>query len=364
MPASPLRVAVVGGGINGVMSAWALARAGHRVELFERGALMGETSSASTKLIHGGLRYLEHGQLGLVRESLRERLWWLEQAPDLVRVQPLILPVYAGRSRNRLVLAAGLWLYDRLAGARRIGRMGWLNREELLRRAPGLRAEGLRGGFLFHDAQMDDHALGLRAATRAREAGVLIHEQRPVERIGSDGTLQAGGEERFDQLVNVAGPWARELLDRSGIAARHRLDLVRGSHLVLDRPLESGFFLQVPGEARIGFALPWKGGCLLGTTEVRQGLGEPIACTDAEERYLLALFAAYFREPVRAEEIRGRFAGLRPLVDDGSGDPGRTTREYVFERSGRVLSVFGGKWTTARVLGEKVREELAAAAGR
>ncbi|MDP2361523.1 MAG: FAD-dependent oxidoreductase [bacterium] len=348
------RIAVVGGGINGVMSAWALARAGHEVELFERGRLMGETSSASTKLIHGGLRYLEQGEFGLVRESLRERSWWLAQAPHLARPLGLILPIYRGVSRSRLLLRLGLLLYDLMAGRRTLGRHAWLSRAALVRRAPDLRPEGLQGGFLFYDVQMDDQGLGLWAADQARAAGATIHEGVPVERLAVDGSFLAGKERQADLIVNAAGPWCRDLLDRSGVPARHGLDLVRGSHLVLDRPLADGFFLQVPGEERICFALPWRGGTLLGTTEVRQGLAEPIACSGEEENYLLGVHASAFIQAARATEIRERFAGLRPLVDVGSANPGRTTREYVLEQEGRLLSVFGGKWTTARVLGEKV----------
>ena len=350
-------IAVAGGGINGVMSAWALAAAGHEVELFERGRLMGETSSASTKLIHGGLRYLENGEFGLVRESLRERSWWLAKAPHLARPLGLILPVYRGISRNRLILGLGLRLYDLLAGRHNIGRHAWLPRTELMARAPALKPEGLQGGFLFYDVQMDDRLLGLWAADQARAAGVTIHEQRPVESLAADGTFRADGPRRADLVVNAAGPWSHQLLERSGLAARHQLDLVRGSHLVLDRPQPDGYFLQVPGEDRICFVLPWQGRTLLGTTEVRQGLEEPIACSEAEERYLLDVFASAFREAAGAAEICGRFAGLRPLVDSGRTNPGRTTREYALELEGRVLTVFGGKWTTARVLGEKVRRQ-------
>ena len=347
---------MVGGGINGVMAAWALARDGHQVELFERGALMGETSGASTKLLHGGLRYLENGEFGLVRESLRERSWWVGQAPQLAKPLGLILPIYRGRGRHPLILKLGLWLYDQLAGGRSFGRHRRLDRSEVLARVPDLRPEGLEGGFLFYDVQMDDHALGLWAAEQARAAGVLVHEDTGVEQVGEDGRLLAGGPRRADVVVNAAGPWCRRLLDASGIPAGHRLDLVRGSHLVLDRPLSVGLFLQVPGETRICFALPWKGRTLLGTTEVRQGLDEPIRCSPEEERYLLDVHASAFAAPARPEEVVERFAGLRPLVDSGSANPGRTTREYVLEEQGRVLSVFGGKWTTARVLGERVAE--------
>jgi len=348
-------VAIVGGGINGVMSAWALARAGHEVELFERDHLMGATSCASTKLIHGGLRYLEGGSFGLVRECLRERGWWLARAPHLTHPIGLILPVYRGVSRSRLVLRSGLWLYDLLAGRSNIGRHAWLSREQLAARAPALRTEALLGGFRFFDVQMDDRRLGLWAAEQARAAGVVTHEQCAVSGLAADGTFQAGGRRRADLVVNAAGPWCQSLLRDSGLPSRHALDLVRGSHLVLDRPVKDGFVLQVPGERRICFVLPWQGHTLLGTTEVRQGLDEPIACSPEEERYLLDVYASAFREPIGASDVLERFAGLRPLLDSGSVNPGRTTREYTLELHERVLTIFGGKWTTARVLGEAVR---------
>ncbi|MFA7329622.1 MAG: glycerol-3-phosphate dehydrogenase/oxidase [Candidatus Delongbacteria bacterium] len=351
-----MHVAVVGGGINGVMSAWALAAAGHQVELFERGALMGETSSASTKLLHGGLRYLENGEFGLVRESLRERAWWVAQAPQFAKPLGLILPVYSGVGRNPLVVRLGLVMYDLLAGRGNIGRHRWLAPREILHLLPGLRSQGLRGGFLFHDVQMDDYRLGLWAVDQAQRAGVAVREHTAVERLAADGTYWANGEHRADLIVNAAGPWCRNLLDVSDVPARHRLDLVRGSHLVLDRPLALGLFLQVPGEHRICFALPWQGRTLLGTTEVRQRLEDPIRCSPEEEAYLLNVYGTAFLDSATSAEIVERFAGLRPLVDSGSANPGRTTREYVLEQTGHVLTVFGGKWTTARVLGERVRE--------
>ncbi len=352
------RIAVVGGGINGVMCASALRARGHEVVVFERSTLMSQTSSASTKLLHGGLRYLEHGSFGLVREALAERAWWLRSAPDLCHPIRLLLPVWAGSGRSTLTLRAGLWLYDRLAGGARIEPHRWLNRDEALRSAPGLRAEGLRGAFAFWDGQMDDLALGLWAAQRAKGLGVEFREHVEVERLGRDGVLcTSAGTERFDRIVNVAGPWAGDLLRRSDIGSRNRLDLVRGSHLVVSRPCPSAVLAQVDGGRRIAFILPWKGSTLIGTTEVRQALGEPIACSAEEREYLMRFHDRVMESPLSAGEITSTFAGVRPLVRS-SDDPGRATREYEIERSGAVLTVFGGKWTTARSLGQKVAEAV------
>jgi glycerol-3-phosphate dehydrogenase len=355
------RIAVIGGGINGVMSAWSVIQAGHQVDLYERGRLMQETSCRSTKLIHGGLRYLENGEFGLVRESLHERYWWLNQAPHLCRPLPLILPIYRGVSRSRHLVRLGLWLYDTLAGRLNMGRHAWLPRAELVARAPELKREGLSGGFLFYDVQMDDYQLGMWAAEQARSAGVVIHEQTPIHRVELSGRFETKyGSETAHAIVNVAGPWCTQLLEQSGLQARYRLDLVRGSHLVLDRPLAEGYFLQVPGERRICFVLPWQGRTLLGTTEIRQELQDPLTCSAEEEAYLLGVHASAFNNPAQASEIVERFAGLRPLLDSGSSSPGSTTRESALDVQGRILSVFGGKWTTSRLLGNQVGRRVQA----
>jgi len=353
-----MRVAVVGGGINGVMCAASLGRAGHDVMLLERSTLMSATSSASTKLLHGGLRYLEHGAFRLVREALHERKWWLDQAPGLCHPLQLLLPVWKGQGRSRHLIRAGLWMYDRLAGSARLQPHRWLDRSQALAVLPGLRPKGLVGAFSFWDGQMDDRALGLWAAERARGFGVTIRERSLVERVTLDGVLEGPDlRERFDRVVNCAGPWAEELLRRSGLVPRHTLDLVRGSHLVVRRTIATGVLAQVPGGSRIAFLLPWKGSMLVGTTEVRQGLGDPIACSADEAQYLRQFHDAVMVEPLREEDVTSTFAGVRPLIRSAE-DPGRATREYALERHGAVLTVFGGKWTTARALGDLVSARL------
>jgi glycerol-3-phosphate dehydrogenase len=353
------RIAVVGGGINGVMSATALRARGHEVVVFERGDLMRATSSASTKLLHGGLRYLEQGSFRLVREALHERNWWLGQAPHLCHPIQLLLPVWAGRGRPTWMLRAGLGLYDLLAGRASLGRHRWLNRTEALAEHPGLQSEGLVGAFAFWDGQMDDAALGLWAADRARAAGVDFRLHAGIDRIATDGGVMGPDlSERFDCVVNVAGPWAAQLLEQSALQSHYALDLVRGSHLIVDRPCPRGLLAEIPGGKRIAFVLPWKGRTLVGTTEVRQGLDEPVECSDDEADYLVRFHDLVMARPLERREILERFAGIRPLIRSAS-DPSRASREYAIERHGRLLTVFGGKWTTARALGERVAGEVA-----
>ncbi|HWC19072.1 MAG TPA: glycerol-3-phosphate dehydrogenase/oxidase [Terriglobales bacterium] len=355
-----MKCAVVGGGINGVMAAWALARRGHRVDLYERGQLMAATSSASTKLIHGGLRYLEHGEFRLVREALRERTFWISSAPDLVHPLQLFVPLYEESRRPRWLIGWGLILYDLLAGKANLGKHRWFDREGVRRMCPQLRSEGLRGAFAFFDAQMDDLALGMWAAQRAEQAGVEIHTETSVDTVGVDGSLHVNGRvAAYDAVVNAGGPWAETILDQSGIPRTHGLDLVRGSHLILARSTQHAFLVEVPGEERFCFVLPYQGQTLLGTTEVRQTLDDPIACSVAEQSYLLGVYNHYIRPSATDIDVVRRFAGLRPLLRSNANQS-RATREYAIEVQGRVVSVFGGKWTTSRALGEKVASTVEA----
>ena len=351
-----MRVAIVGGGINGVMSAWALRQRGHEVALFERGVLMGATSAASSKLLHGGLRYLEQGDVRQVYEGLHERRWWMQHAPTLTRRVELFLPLYSHAPHGRLALAAGLTAYDLLAGRARLGRHRWWGARNLPERADGLKRDGLRGAFSYWDAQMDDAALGHWAADRARDDGVVIHENTDVTHIALDGELQTTRNAmRFDVIVNVAGPWASALLSASGIASNTRLDLVRGSHLIVNRPTEAGFALNLPSDGRLVFALPHHGRTLVGTTEVRQTLDEPIVCSVAEREYLLDAYNTFFVRAIRDTDIETTFAGVRPLVDAGKSAHAQRRGETI-EVEGKVVSVFGGKWTTSRLLGERVAD--------
>jgi glycerol-3-phosphate dehydrogenase len=349
-----MRIAVIGGGINGLCTAECLAEHGHQVALFERGSLMAETSRNSSKLLHGGLRYLETFEFGLVAEALRERAWWLEHCPQHTRALQLTLPVYDWQSRPAWQVGLGIRLYHWLAGRRRLGDWQRLDAGQLRKRSPDLRSTGLRAAFTFYDGQMDDHALGLWIAARARERGVRIEEHCPVHRVTGDGDVEhAGGGEHFDRVVNVAGPWAEQLLLESGLAPRHHLQWVRGSHLLFAGECRHGWLLQAPQDARVFFVLPWQGHTLVGTTEVAQEVDAPIAAAEREIDYLLTAYNHYF-EPQRGRaDIVDTFAGVRPLLRSDRG-LNAASREAVVDRNGRLVTVFGGKWTSARALARKV----------
>jgi glycerol-3-phosphate dehydrogenase len=355
-----MKIAVVGGGINGLASAWQLALAGHQVQLFERDELMQATSKSSSKLLHGGLRYLEQGEFRLVHEALQERRWWLKKAPHLTKRLPLLYPIYQQGQRSRWLIKTGLWLYDLLSGKKGIGRHRWLSAQQAKRCSPQLKTEGLTGAYLFFDGQMDDRKLGLWMAEQALKAGVQIHQHCPVLQLTKTGGLYATNSSEwqlFDLVVNVAGPWSNRLLEQSGLEVPQALDLVRGSHLLLPAVSRYGHMLEVPAEKRLVFVLPYQGLTLLGTTEVRQSLSEAIECSEAEQNYLLRLYNHYFDTALTDADVLGKFAGVRPLLA-GSDNASTASREYVLNWQQQLLTVSGGKWTTARALARTVAEQV------
>lgn len=366
MAASTTNIAVIGGGINGCGIAWELARRGYSVALYEKGTCGAQTSSATTKMIHGGLRYLERMHVGLVRESLRERTWLLRHLPELVKPLEVMLPVYEDSPRSRITIRTGLLLYDALAGRDPLDQHRSLSADEIASRAP-LTREGLRGGFSYWDAQVDDFALVRAVVRSAARDGVEMREQTRVDALRRDGLAPLGGkgawivrtdrgdEKRYDLIVNAAGPWMNELLRANGIRASYVLSLVRGSHIVLTRRIsDSGLLLQSTSDRRVFFVLPWKGTTLVGTTEVVQR--EPldhIQASDEEIDYLLARYNRYFRAPISRRDIASTFAGVRPLVGRAS-NPSAIGRESRVVRDENVINVFGGKMTTFMALARKV----------
>jgi glycerol-3-phosphate dehydrogenase len=352
------QVAVVGGGINGAGIAWELARKSYDVTLFEKGAFGAQTSSATTKLIHGGLRYLERLHFGLVRESLRERGWLIAHAPELVKPVEILLPVYSDSPRSRLEIRLGLVLYDLLAGRRNIARHRVLTAGEIAECAP-LERRSLRGGFSYWDAQVDDARLARTVVESARREGAAAREFTEVVAIEEEGDgwrirTAAGDVQHFDLVINAAGPWMNKLLERNDIVAPYRLSLVRGTHIVLrERVSEVGVLLQSIEDRRVFFVLPWKGTTLIGTTEVLQSDPDETAPTAEEIGYLISRFNRYFRGKISEADVGSAFAGARPLVGRAS-NPSAIGREYRVIRRGNLINVFGGKMTTFMALARRV----------
>ncbi|NTV47634.1 MAG: FAD-dependent oxidoreductase [Chlorobiales bacterium] len=350
-------IGIVGGGINGICCALYLARQGHRIQLYERDRIMQATSKASSKLLHGGLRYLENGEFRLVREALYERDAWIRRVPEFARPIRLTMPIYKESRRSAWLISVGLSLYDRLAGKSILPKARYVTSREILGNDPFLKSLHLKGGYSFSDGQMDDFSLGHRISEQAEMLGVKIFEQSEVQSLSIEGAIIMvnGNTICHDRVLNITGPWAERLLQSSGINAQYKLDLVRGSHLVLAASCRQAYILEVPEERRIFFVLPWNGKTLLGTTEFRQTLDDPIACTEDERSYLIKAYRQYF--PEAQPVVEETFAGLRPLLYSAN-DPNKATREYAVYKTGNLITVFGGKWTTAMALAQKVSDHI------
>ncbi len=362
-------VVVIGAGIHGAGVAQAAACRGHSVLVLEKTGLAAGTSSRSSKLIHGGLRYLEGHDYGLVRESLRERAILLRIAPDLVRLQPFSIPVYADTSRRPLALRAGLLLYALLGGLNRASRFRTLPRRQW-EQLDGLKTEGLQSVFQYHDAQTDDVELTRAVMRSAGELGAVLI--CPAEFLsasigpqGCDIVYRSGDSDRHctaGVMVNAAGPWVGGVSERiTPQPPRVAADMVQGAHLVMQDGLAQGcYYLEAPQDRRAVFLLPWGRHSLLGTTE-RVYSGDPaaVAVLPEEERYLLAVLQHYF--PQRPQQVVSRFAGLRVLPTSAhtAFRRSRETRLPVDRaRLPRLVSIYGGKLTGYRATAEKVMRKL------
>jgi glycerol-3-phosphate dehydrogenase len=358
---------IAGGGINGCAIAREASLLGLKVLLVERDDLASHTSSASSKLIHGGLRYLETYQFRLVREALLERELLLAAAPHLIHPLEFVLP-HTHAVRPWWMVRAGLYLYDLLAWGSSLPRSHALRRDDA-RLAPIAQDAG---GFAYWDAQVDDAALVRANAADAIAQGAQIETGVAVtdaERTASGWsvTLSDGRVVQARALVNAAGPWVRELLDQLGVATTSRLRLVKGSHIVVPALWDGphAYILQQP-DRRIVFATPWRGGTMIGTTDVPVDRPEDAGIDADEIDYLCAAANRHFKRQITPADIIGTWSGIRALHDDGASQAQAVTRDYVLEldtAAAPILSVFGGKITTARALAEHAMAKLAPALG-
>lgn len=360
---------IIGGGINGCAIAREAALNGMRVLLVEKDDLASHTSSASTKLIHGGLRYLETYQFRLVHEALEERERLLAAAPHLIRPMRFVLP-HAHAVRPWWMIRVGLWLYDLLAGRSSLPRARGLRTQDVAYTAP---LKGEHRGFVYSDAWVDDARLTVANALDAAAYGAQIATRTELLSAtrrdgGWEATLTDGRSVAARAIVNAGGPWVRKVLDQTGVASTSGVRLVKGSHIVVPKLFEGdhAYILQQP-DRRIVFAIPYEGGFTeIGTTDVAVDQPTDAICSDAEKVYLCDAVNRYFTRPVSPAEIHWCWSGVRPLFDDGAAAAQTVTRDYVLEldRDGPpLLSIFGGKITTGRALAEEAVAKIGTALG-
>ena len=381
-------IVIIGGGITGAGILLEAARRGWRVLLVEQRDFAWGTSSRSSKLVHGGLRYIKEGKLGLTRDSVRERQHLLQQAPGLVEPQSFAFANYRGKKPGRWMFALGLAIYDRMARQReshhhvRHHHM----RDEFLMLAPNVARDALEGGMCYQDAKTDDARLVMRVLQEAIAAGGsavnYMAASSLLRREGQgegQGESQVGGQvegvlliDAIDQtrhavkakvVINATGAWADRL--RANAVPGRKLRPLRGSHLILPAwrlPLAQAVSFMHPGDGRPVFAYPWEGVTLVGTTDVdhRADLQQE-AVIDAEEvEYLMAALAYQFPQAgLTYDDIISSYAGVRPVIDSGKSDPSKEGRDHAVWMEHGLLTVTGGKLTTFRLIALDALEQAA-----
>ncbi len=368
---------VIGGGITGAGVALDAVLRGLRVALIDEGDFASGTSSVSSKLIHGGLRYLEHGNIHLVYEALHERRLLLQNAPHLVRPLRFIIPFVRETRIPAWKWRMGLTLYDLLAGTSNLRRSRPLELRALRREFPALQHAGLYGGAAYFDAQMDDARLALEVVLTAAHQGACVanyvvataFETKGGKIVGVRAVDRVGGAElliRARQVLNATGPWVDTICRLAGDTTGPHLRPTKGVHLIVpDRGWTSAFLLLHPADGRVFFVIPWMGKTLIGTTDTLcADAPDSLAVTPEELEYLLHGHNLYFTPALEPRHVLNSFVGLRPLIRARPGKPSALSREFqIFETPSGLISAAGGKYTTYRRMAEIITDKIASRLG-
>lgn len=357
-------VVIVGGGINGCGVAYETARRGLSVLLLEKGDIGSGTSSRSSRLIHGGLRYLKHGHLKVVWDGSRERHWLRTHYPYLVRPIPFIIPFYEGEGEGPVMTILGLWLYDLLSGFTNVRKHRRLNRDEVLSLEPRIRESGLQGGAVYYDCLTDDFRLVLLNASLAAETGAQILTYCKAEAPLLEGgrvagvrfvNLVEGGTytARARVVVNTTGPWSDQV--RSMVSpGEPMLRPTKGIHLIVPRGKignRNAVVVRSPRDDRVLFVLPWDDYTIVGTTDTDYS-GDPdeVRAEREDADYLMeAVNRTFPHAEIRRSDLVSTFAALRPLIQDQGRTESEISRDYrIVEEAPGILSLLGGKLTTYR----------------
>lgn len=374
----PWDVVVVGGGATGAGVALDTAARGYSVLLLERDDFGSGTSSRSTKLVHGGVRYLRQGHVGLVLDALRERGRLRRNAPHVVHDLAFVLPCYS--RLEPVYYGAGLVAYDLLAGRHRFGRSSIVTSRTVAKLLPTIRAEGLRGGVVYHDGQFDDARLLTHILMTAAEHGAIVVNHAPVVGLtrGPGGEVngvvahdsETGSEFRAAArvVVNAAGPFCDDIRRMLDPAAPRLVAASQGSHVVLDRsflPTDAALLVPETPDGRVLFAIPWHGHTLVGTTDVPIPEAVPEPRPTAEEiDFILETAGRYLAKPPRRADVLSTFAGVRPLVQSGGERTADLSRDHTIRVDAPgLLTITGGKWTTYRGMAEDCVDRAAKLAG-
>ena len=357
---------IIGGGINGAGIARDAAGRGLKVFLAEKNKVGSATSSWSSKLIHGGLRYLENYEFKLVRESLKEREVITKIAPKITKPIPFIIP-HTKKLRSKLLIRLGLFLYDNLGGKTKIPKSSKI---DFNKKFTNILQSHYKVGFQYYDVQVDDKKLVEININDAKKLGATVIENRKVinaNRIneGWEITLDNNEVVKSKILINAAGPWINEIVNNViKVNSNKSIRLVRGSHIIIKKLYEEevAFTLQ-NDDSRIVFVIPYRNEySLIGTTEVDVNTPDKPKISNEEKIYLINTINNHFVKQISQEDIVDTYSGIRPLIEDFK-EATRVTRDYVFDlnldsQNSPLLNIYGGKLTTYRKLAERVMEEL------
>ncbi len=361
---------IIGGGINGCAIANLAASAGASVALIEKGDFASGTSSKSTKLLHGGIRYLENLEFDLVAESLKERYIQWQAAPHLVKPMPFIIPVYQGDARPLWMMQLGVFLYDFLSGKYRVGQHRRLSYEDVTTAAPSINRKGLLGAVEYFDTQMDDARITLENALMADakgacvanyvEARELIKQRDKVVGVKAQDVLTGQALDIYAAtVISTVGPWSNEMRQMDVPRSLPRLRLTKGVHIVYQGQIAPQAFLIQAKDRRIFFVIPFKSNTLIGTTDTDyDGNPDNVKVEEEDLQYLLREASRVFPSiSFDSRKIIATFAGLRPLVFD-KGTPGKISRKHAIEQTSSGLwYVLGGKFTTYRAMAQETIEK-------
>lgn len=360
-------VIVIGGGASGLWTAYDAALRGYKTILVERGDFASSTSSKSTKLIHGGVRYLKQGHLGLVREALLERRYLATNAPHLVSSKSFVIPYYRGY--ERLMYGLGMGIYDFFAGPMGNEMHRYLRPNEVLERCPTLKSQKLHGGCLFNDGQFDDSRFAIEIAKMCHHSGgVVLNYVKAKSFIKQGGRIV--GVEANDLIndnmmelmgrvvINATGIFSDRVRKMDDSHAKSMMSLARGSHIVLDRdflPTDTAVVIPKTDDGRIAFMIPWHHKTLVGTTDVKTDRPLREAAPTIEEiDFLLDASGYYLTKKPRRENVLSAFAGIRPLVQKSAKSTSKLSRTHkVISSNSGLITLLGGKWTTGRKMAEE-----------
>ncbi len=384
-------VLVIGGGSAGLGTAVDAASRGLKVALVEANDFAAETSSRSTKLLHGGVRYLEQLVMtflktlkfdkvmyNLIRDALHERNTALKLAPHLTRPLPIVTPIY--KAHEVPYYWAGLKAYDALAGrSSRLPRSGFVDAATLKRDFPLMKQQGLKGGVLYYDGQFNDSRMAVALAMTAQEAGVaIVNHARVVGLTKSgdklngasvqDGLSGASAQVRAKVVINATGPFSDRIRRMDDPNVKPMIAAAARTHIVLSKkfvPPSTGMLIPKTDDGRVLFVLPWEGHTLVGTTDARADVKENPKATEADIEYILGQVAKYYETKPTREDVLSHWAGIRPLVSDPkSADTAKLARDHVVQVSeSNLLTVAGGKWTTYRKMALDVVDQAIRVAG-